>query len=256
MKLARAAAVALGLTWLGLVGVGLLWWGLVFASLFFLSIALGVAFPRLGIHAAIVCHVKTNSHCVALTFDDGPHPLHTRTVLNILDAYGAKATFFLIGAKAAAHPDLVREVIARGHQVENHSWAHERWFPLKAAEKLSSDLTRTSQTLEAITGKPPKWLRPPFGVVSPLIAEGASRAGLCLCGWSASARDGTKLRKAQDALQSLSKGLKPGAILALHDSAERGDRAPATVEILESLLLEMKKKGFSSVTLNNLIVSS
>jgi peptidoglycan/xylan/chitin deacetylase (PgdA/CDA1 family) len=237
------------------MAAGWLWWGVLSAGLFFFLIVLGTAFPRLSIHTPCLCKVKVGKGLVALTFDDGPHPIHTRAVLDTLDTHNAKATFFLLGTKALAQADLVREIVARGHQVENHSWAHEPWFPIKSTQTLARDLARTSSTLEALTGHPTRWFRPPFGVVSPPIASGAARAGLNLCGWSATARDGSPRRKNSNALKSLMRGLTPGAILALHDAPERGNRAPATVVILESLLGEMEKKGLRSVTLNGLLAA-
>jgi len=225
------------------------------AAVFFGLVALGTFLPRWSIHAPCLCEVRTNAPLLALTFDDGPHPTHTRTVLDALDLYGAKATFFVIGEKAAREPDLVGEIARRGHQVENHSWGHGSFFPLQTRKTMARELERASALVERHTGRGPRWLRPPFGVVSPPIVRGIRGSGLDLCGWSAAARDGVPWRTRRGALERLVRGIAPGAILALHDAPQRGDRAPATVEILEALLVEIAQRGMRSVTLDALASS-
>ena len=248
----RASCLLAGTTWIVLAWAGHLAPSLGAAAVFFGLIGLGTFLPRWSVHAPCLCAVRTDAPLLALTFDDGPHPMHTRAVLDALDAHGAKATFFVIGEKAAREPELIKEIALRGHQVENHSWGHGWFFPVRSRKAMALDLGRTSDLVERHTGRGPRWLRPPYGIVSPPIARGMRGSGLALCGWSAAARDGVPWRSPHGALRRLVRGIAPGAILALHDAPQRGDRAPVSVKILDALLLEMAHRGLRSVTLDTL----
>ncbi|HEY2281254.1 MAG TPA: polysaccharide deacetylase family protein [Streptosporangiaceae bacterium] len=111
---------------------------------------------------------------VALTFDDGPDPVSTPAVLNVLAEWKVHATFFMLGSMAAAAPGLVREVSAAGHQVAVHGWAH-RAMTADRAEVVYGDLTRARDTMAGITGQAPAWFRPPYGI----LTAGALAAGRC-----------------------------------------------------------------------------
>jgi|GEM_PF-1021736 len=223
----------------------------------FLALAFWGAFtPSLGIHGAYVFRFVTESPQVALTFDDGPHPVHTRAVLRVLAARGARATFFVIGAKAAAHPDLIAEMIAAGHQIENHSWGHQRWFAARSVHVIAQDLLRTSNVIESLTGRRPRWARPPFGIASPPVLAGIERSGLLPCGWTRAARDGVSWQKSHRALARLRSSLRKGHILVMHDAAERGSRDPLVLSFLDELLHDLAERGLQAVTLDTLAASA
>src|SRR6188768_4238305 len=111
----------------------------------------GVFFLRLGMFVDVVSRGPGDARGVALTFDDGPSPASTPKILDLLDSAKAKATFFVIGKKAEAHPELVREILARGHGVAMHSYAHHRLFSLKSARYVRDDLTKALDVLAKIT---------------------------------------------------------------------------------------------------------
>lgn len=213
---------------------------------FFLA---GVLVLRLRVFADAVITGPRDARGVALTFDDGPHPEHTRAVLDLLEARGARATFFLIGRKAEAHPDLVREIVTRGHAVGVHGFAHDRLFSLRGAARVRRDLERCVATLERITGARPALFRPPIGHTNPAIARVAEQLGLVVVGWSVAARDGLAGTRPVDVVGRVRAGLRDGAIVLLHDAAERDDRVPASIEALPLLLDAVEAEGLRVVPL-------
>jgi peptidoglycan/xylan/chitin deacetylase (PgdA/CDA1 family) len=125
---------------------------------------------------------------LALTFDDGPNPKWTPRLLDVLAAHDVKATFFLLGIRAEAEPKLVQRIAAEGHLIGNHSWSHPN-LALTSAKKVREELTRTSETLEAITGEKVKYFRPPFGARRPAVFRIARSLGLRVVTWNAMTSD-------------------------------------------------------------------
>lgn len=125
---------------------------------------------------------------LALTFDDGPNPAWTPQLLDMLARSNVRATFFLMGRYAQAEPELVRRIIADGHLVGNHSWSHPN-LALAGVGHVRQELTRTSQTLEQITGNPVRWFRPPFGGRRPVVLQIARSLGMTPVLWNAITRD-------------------------------------------------------------------
>ena len=185
---------------------------------------------------------------VALTFDDGPGE-RTREILAVLASENVAATFFVVGREAAAAPDLVREIYAAGHAVENHSWSHPsarggRWNP----QVIGREIERTSAAITEITGQPPCFFRPPQGVV-PGARKKAQAAGLTLTLWSVDTRDwATRGPKAAETIRSRARrGLaEPNPIVLLHDSG--GDRR-ATLAALPGIIEDYRSAGYAFVTL-------
>ena len=190
---------------------------------------------------------------VLLTFDDGPHPEHTRAVLDVLEKHNQRATFFVIGARAQEAPQLLAEIVRRGHSLANHSFQHAHTSPFWAVERLAEDLERAQKVLERASGKRPRWFRAPVGVLSPRVVSAARLAGLTLVSWTASARDGVSGATVPRSARRLVRALRPGAILVLHDAAERGDRTPICPQVLERVLEAMHARGLRSVTLDELL---
>jgi peptidoglycan/xylan/chitin deacetylase (PgdA/CDA1 family) len=189
----------------------------------------------------------------ALTFDDGPHPVHTRRVLDLLEARGHRGTFFVIGRRAEREAALLAEIARRGHGLGNHSFAHAWLMPCLPSGRIAADLERASELLARAAGRRPRWLRPPIGLVSPPVAAAARRARLELVGWSARARDGVAGASVERAAARLLGALGPGAILALHDAAERDDHEPIAAAILARVLDGAEARGLRSVTLDELL---
>jgi len=233
----RAIALLVAVTLVGLLG----------------TIALGVFFAQLGLFARPIVGARVDAGVVALTFDDGPEPRSTRAVLDLLEAHGQRGTFFVIGRRAEPARELLVEIVRRGHAVANHSFEHSHATPFLAPRTLAADLERAEALLAGVRGAPGRWFRAPVGIVSPRVAAAARLAGLELVSWTASAKDGTRRATVASGLRRLVRALRPGAILVLHDGAERGDREPIAPVLLEALLVEMKARGLRSVTLDELL---
>ena len=187
---------------------------------------------------------------IALTIDDGPDPLVTPQVLDFLDDYAAKATFFCIGEEAARHPDLCREIVRRGHAVENHSQWHLHHFSLRGPRGLTHELQTAQATLTRISGQRPMFFRAPAGLRNPFLDPVLVRLGLTLATWSARGFD-TRVGDAQRVKNSLLHDLRPGAILLLHDghAARSANGIPVILEVLPGVLECAAAAGLRFVTL-------
>lgn len=187
---------------------------------------------------------------IAITIDDGPDPDVTPVVLDVLDRYGAKATFFCIAAKAQRHPDLCRDIVKRGHAVENHSMRHQYHLPFLLLGGWMAELNAAQDALTKVTGIRPRFFRPPVGLRNPLLDPVLSRLGLQLASWSKRGFD-TVERNPQVVLSKLLKDLKAGDILLLHDSnaAITNTGQPVILEVLPPLLDAIAAAKLNTVTL-------
>jgi peptidoglycan/xylan/chitin deacetylase (PgdA/CDA1 family) len=221
------------------------------AVVYFGFILAGVLVLRLRMFADAIVEGPFAARGVVLTFDDGPDPTTTPRVLDTLDAAGVKATFFIIGKKAAASPELVKDILARGHEVGLHSFSHDRFFSLRDAKGVRRDLELGISTLQAITGARPTFFRPPIGHTNPSIAKVADALDLTIVGWSAAGRDGVGWAKPAAVTARVRRGLRDGAIVALHDAAEKGGREPAGVAALSDILKAIDAEHLDVVPLRS-----
>lgn len=210
----------------------------------------GVAFLRLGMFVDVVWRGPPEARGVALTFDDGPSVEHTPRVLELLDEAGVKATFFVIGAKAAAHPELLLNIVARGHAVGIHGHTHDRLLTLRSPETVGDNLGEAIATVEAITGERPTLFRPPVGLTSPRVARALEWFDLVVVGWSVRGLDGLSGAQPERVAQRVVSRLADGAIVLLHDAAERDDFRPAGVAALPRILEAMRNKDLEGVRLD------
>ena len=187
---------------------------------------------------------------IAITIDDGPDPVVTPAVLDLLDSYGVKATFFCIGEKAQRHPDLCRDIVNRGHAVENHSMHHNHHFSFLLLGGYYSELADAQQILTSITGIRPGFFRAPAGLRNPLLDPVLSRLGLQLASWTRRGFDTVK-QNPQVVLAKLLDGLKAGDILLLHDgnAAKSVRGVPVILEVLPPLLNAVAAAKLRPVTL-------
>lgn len=179
---------------------------------------------------------------IALTFDDSPTE-GTAQVLAILKAHDVKATFFIVGAHAAARPQLLRQIVQEGHAIGNHSYSHAHTLPMRSAATILADLQHCSATIREISGVTPAMYRPPFGAVNPGIARAVAASGLPCAGWSLRSFD-TSISRPARLLSRIVSRLKPGAIILMHDY-------PAvTPQILPDLLREIKQRNMACILLS------
>lgn len=210
----------------------------------------GVAYPRLAMFVDVLCRGPAGARGVALTFDDGPHPEHTPCVLELLERAGFKATFFLIGRKAAAHPELVRAIAAAGHLIGVHGHAHDRLLPLRRPSAVADDIAAAIAIIEAITGQRPTLFRPPVGLTSPRIERALRQFDLNVVGFSVRALDGWRGASPKRVVARVVPRLRDGAIVLLHDAAERDDFLPACIAALPPILEAMRIKNLTGVRLD------
>ena len=187
---------------------------------------------------------------IALTIDDGPDPIVTPQVLDMLDRYAVQATFFCVGDKAARYPDLCREIVRRGHTVENHSQHHRQHFALMGRSGFMRELQAAQDTLTTITGQRPLFFRAPAGLRNPFLDPVLGRLGLQLASWSARGFD-TRTGDAELVKNKLLRGLRAGAILLLHDgnAARTSDGIPVILEVLPTVLASAAAANLRYVTL-------
>ncbi len=187
---------------------------------------------------------------IALTIDDGPNPEVTPQVLDLLDSYAARATFFCIGEKAAQHPDLCREIVRRGHAIENHSQHHRHHFSVMGPSGMRAEVKAAQDTIAAITGQQPSFFRAPAGLRNPFLDPVLNSLGLTLASWSVRAFD-TQTGDASRVTARLLRGLKAGAIVLLHDgnAARTPQGNPVLLEVLPPLLESAAKARLRLVTL-------
>lgn len=189
---------------------------------------------------------------IALTFDDGPDPIVTPKILDILDRYACTATFFCIGEKAALYPELCRQIAKRGHAVENHTQRHSLHFAFMGLAGLKRDLQAAQDTLQGLTGQRPRFFRAPAGLRSPLLDPVLTHLGLELASWSVRGFD-TQSGNVERVNRRLQKGLKAGAILLLHDgnAALTSEGNPVVLDVLPTVLNAARTIGLQCVTLRH-----
>jgi peptidoglycan/xylan/chitin deacetylase (PgdA/CDA1 family) len=156
------------------------------------------------------------SGAVALTFDDGPHPDQTPAVLDRLAAHGARATFFVVGARAEAHPELVARIVREGHALGHHSWSHGR-PEVTSPAMLVEEARRTEALLRSLTGKRPRLFRPPFGAVGAKKLLALWRAGQSVVLWNQDPKDFARDDLAPIRRWAEAAPLAGGDILLMHD---------------------------------------
>lgn len=177
-------------------------------------------------------------------------PATTPRALDMLDARGARSTFFCIGRRVEAHRELAAEIARRGHRVENHSHRHRNAFWFLPPAMLRDEIERAQEAIAAATGHAPRLFRAPAGIRSPLLEPALARAGLDLAAWTRRGFD-TVTGDAGRVLARLVRGLAPGDILLLHDgSSARADSGGAVLlEALPRLLDAVAAAGLNPVPL-------
>ncbi len=189
---------------------------------------------------------------VVLTFDDGPDPVATPRVLEMLDARGARATFFCIGTHAARHRALAAEIARRGHRLENHSWSHRNGFFFHTPAELDREIGRCQEELTRASGRPPAFFRAPAGIRSPLLENALARAGLRLASWTRRGFDTASIDPVAVAAR-LTRGLRAGDVILLHDGAcrPRPESERVVLEALPRVLDAIESAGLSVMPLTD-----
>ena len=181
---------------------------------------------------------------IALTFDDGPHPEYTPKILDILDCFGAKATFFTVGKMAAKYPELVKEIDRRGHEIGNHTYEHRLLTELSKSETLA-ELERDEQEIYSVIGRRPEVFRPPSGRYNKGTVEAAASMGLSTVLWTNYSDYGAM--RSSDVISNVMTDPKDGDIILLHSGID------STLLALPVILQQLSGRNFGFVTVSALI---
>jgi peptidoglycan-N-acetylglucosamine deacetylase len=228
-------------------------------SVLALTLFAALYFPWFGLFGRPLRAVPGARGGCALTFDDGPDAAATPAVLAALARRGHRATFFVIGARVRAAPEVVRAIVAGGNTVGNHTERHSWLTPFHRTRRLRAELEQATAAIVDAGGEAarPRFVRAPMGLLGPHFAEAAAAAGLRLVAMSARAGDASlvPLSRAR-VLRRVARGLRAGAVVALHDAAELRGRAAPGPALIEAVLDLLDERGLRSVTLEELCATS
>ena len=188
----------------------------------------------------VVTHFETNTNEVWLTIDDGP-TADTRAVLDLFDAHAVKATFFVKGTLAEQFPEMVREIVSRGHSVANHSHTHPSgtfWCALPG--RVAAEIDGCNRALRSSTGSASRWFRAPVGMKNPAVHPALSRREMRLIGWTARGFDAV-VADPEQVLARVLPALRPGAIIVLHQGRAH------SLRVLERVVTAVKERGYGFV---------
>lgn len=187
-------------------------------------------------------NMETEKKKVALTFDDGPHPVYTPEMLDLLKEKNVKATFFLLGEQVEQYPDIVKRMSEEGHLIGNHSYKHEQLSKLSSVQACSQ-VNRTNELIHSITGKYPEYLRPPFGDWKDSLDCEVNMIEVL---WDVDTLDWSSKNK-DKVVNKVMNNVEEGDIILMHDSYE------STVQATGEIIDRLQEDGYEFVTVDELI---
>lgn len=230
-----------------MVWLNVAWYFYILLFLFWLGLTAWGSFDiRLSYFTKTLNSDTNNSNReIAITFDDGPHEM-TEKVLDLLQKFNVKATFFCIGKQIEQNPEVFKRIISEGHVVGNHSYSHSNSIGFFSTQKMMDEISQTNSIIASFLDKKPKLFRPPFGVTNPNIAKAVKQSDLKVIGWNIRSLD-TVIKDEEDVFQRVKKKIVPGGIILLHDTSEK------SVMVLERLLLFLQSEDYKIVTIDKLL---
>jgi peptidoglycan/xylan/chitin deacetylase (PgdA/CDA1 family) len=225
-------------------------------SLFTLAAVIGVLYLLCygGFEGPVDWLMRTDSHGdrrqprIALTFDDGPHPVHTAPLLDALAELGAPATFFVVGKDVDANPGLVARIARDGHELGNHTYRH-RYLPLARSRSVECELRETDQAIVRAAGVVPQVARPPWGGRSPRNVRVFQRLRKRLVLWDVNSFD-WKGKPADEVTARVLERARSGSIILMHEARDGGQ---TTIDAVRMLVPALRARGFELVTVSNAI---
>ncbi|OKL36958.1 chitooligosaccharide deacetylase [Domibacillus mangrovi] len=198
----------------------------------------------------IIWDIPMKKKMVAITFDDGPHPIYTPQILDVLKKYDAYSTFFLLGAHMKKYPEIVNREIAEGHEIGNHTYSHPSFHNISESS-LIDEIQTTQNLIDTFQLGKMKLFRPPGGALNKQIINTLTNDNytIILWSWHQDTKDWTNQGVQKIANHVLS-NVQNGDIILLHDS---GGNRTQTVQALQIILPELQKKGYTFVTVGELL---
>jgi len=213
------------------------------------GLAHGAFHRNSAIFGPVLGRLPTRERVAALTFDDGPNPLATPRILDVLAEYGAHATFFFLGARAEKWPAIVQRAADEGHQIGNHGYFHRK-LHFRSPSYIRQDISLGTAAITSCAGQPPAFFRAPHGFRNPWVSSIAASLQQRTVGWSLGVWDSDKPGSEVITARTL-EGVKPGSIILLHDGDgydDRGDRHQ-TAEALSGIIEGLGARGYTLSTL-------
>jgi peptidoglycan/xylan/chitin deacetylase (PgdA/CDA1 family) len=221
-------------------------WVLVLPIAFYVgTLILGSTKIGLNFYFFSYTNSKTTEKEIALTFDDGPHPIVTPKLIDVLEKHQATATFFCLGKSIAENKSLTKKIDEKGHLIGNHTYSHHKLFDLFSADKMMAEIKATNREIERSIGKSPAFFRPPYGVTNPLLKKALEKSNMFSIGWSLRSFD--TIRDQEKVLKKLKSKTKAGDIVLFHDTNEK------IIPVIEEYLNWLKSNHFEVVSLDKLL---
>ena len=190
-------------------------------------------------------NAKPSDKIVAITFDDGPHPLYTPAVSKLLNEFNATATFFCIGHRVERYPEIFKAIVNQGYEIGNHSYSHSPYIDFKGKQLWLEELNKADAVIEKQIGMYPKLFRPPYGVTTPHLAKAINHSAHRVIGWSIRSFD-TVIGNPKFIVKRITNRIKSGDVILLHDTHQN------IPFVLEHLLLYLTEHGYKTVTISQL----
>ena len=185
---------------------------------------------------------------IALTFDDGPHPYRTNEVLDLLERYHVRATFFVVGENVSYYPEPFKRAVALGHEIGNHTY-HHTLLSETCESTITEEIRKTDEIIFQTAGIHPKLFRPPEGAYGECALNTAQSMNYRMILWTADTRDWER-PPAQTIVETVMANVKGGSILLFHDYMHKNAQ---TMKALDTLIPKLLEKGFEFVTVSELI---
>ena len=222
------------------------WWYALVAIIYLNIQAYGAAVLSAEFFMPVKFEGDRTSNKIAITFDDGPIPVMTDKILEVLSAHKVPAAFFCIGNRVNDYPALTKKIYDAGHLIGNHSYWHGALFDLQTPAKIAIELIETDSAIENVIHKKPNFFRPPFGVTNPMVASAVKKRGYKTIGWSIRSFD-TVTKNGTVLFERVTRSLKGGDVILFHDYSA------ATLEILPKFLDHVAKLGLKVVRVDELL---
>ena len=206
----------------------------------------GSYFVCSNIYMKAICKAKENKKSIALSFDDGPDENVTPEILRVLKEQNAKVVFFVKGANAEKYPDIIQKIVEDGHIIGNHTFSHSSNVAFLNRKKITKEIEQTNKLISCFTGQSPRFFRPPFGVLNPIIASVAEKFEMITIGWSIRSFDGGN-RSKELIISNLKSKINGGAIILFHDTN------PGTVNVIKEFLDYLAQTDYKVERLDKMI---